>query len=387
MDNTPDFEVIVVGAGPVGLSLALGLAKQNIRVGVFEKNASTAAHSRAPAIWSKTQEILEGLGVINDFLEKGIVKRELSIYDADNKRTLFTAPLKELAAETAYPQLLILPQSETEKILFEHLKQEVTAGIFFSCEVTDIVQSETEAQVTYQSKSGINKCSANLVVGADGAHSLIREKIHASFKGKTYPLNAALADVRLPGSLEFQFPRLTTRKVIAVGVRISGNVWRIILPIRKNENINLDQRVVLAVKGLFGDFAYQRVWQSEFKLYKRLSSKFAENRIILAGDAAHLNSPVGGQGMNAGIQDGARLVEVIVKTLKTNDTEPILEFSKNRRREVKKGVNRFTDLLTRLLLILAKGQLIKPIFIILNLLMQIGVFKRRFLKRMAMLNQ
>src|SRR5690606_2316191 len=132
--------------------------------------------------------------------------------------------------------------------------------------------------------------------GCEGGRSIVRECIGATFGGETYDTRAALADIVpacVPGDLPF--PRLSTRDGVAVGIRMDALVWRLILPIGAGDERPLDERIERAAAHLFpavrmaGD--YTTVWQSEFRLHRRLASRFVDGRIALAGDAAHLNSP------------------------------------------------------------------------------------------------
>lgn len=376
-------DVVVVGAGPVGLSLALGLARRGRDVLVLEKKPTTAEHSRAPAIWPATQEIMTGLGVIDAFLDEGIIIRRLELWDVDRDCVLLSVPLEELADETPYPQLLIVPQSRTERLLLEALQREPTAEIRFSCQVTDLVQDPSHVEVRYRQSNVESSVKARFVAGCDGAHSTVRERLGASFEGTTYPIRAALADVEIDAGPGLRFPRISSRPRIAIGIRMKARLWRLILPFAETDRLPLERRIEEAVASLFHT-DYRLVWQSEFRLHRRVSSRFVDGRVVLAGDAAHLNSPVGGQGMNAGIKDTTLLTEAMIEALDRDANNPLLEFGRQRRKEIQVGVNRFTDLLTRVLL-MGRGRMLRPVLRLANGAMRVPVVRRRFLRRLAML--
>lgn len=133
--------MVVTGAGPVGLSIALGLARKRRRVLVLEKEPRTAEHSRAPAIWPRTLEILSDLGVVDRFIAEGITLHDIQLWDADRDEPLLRIPLRELRHSTPWPQLLILPQSRTESLLRDAVVEEETARILFSAEVVGLRQT------------------------------------------------------------------------------------------------------------------------------------------------------------------------------------------------------------------------------------------------------
>lgn len=380
------YDVIIVGAGPVGLSLGIFLAGKGLNIMVLEKESATSEHSRAPSLWPRTLETLAHLEVIEIFLQKALKIAVMKIWDADNSRIIFEAPFIDLQSITPYPWLLIVPQSETEKILLAHLKAQSSAHIRFNCEVDSLVQSKSEVTVSCKSETGKMNFAAKLVAGVDGAHSTVREHLKASFDGRTFPVKAALADIHLKNK-DFQSPfRISTAGGPAIGIQMKENVWRVILPFTSKKKQSLNSQIEDAVLKLFGKGNWKLIWKSEFSIHDKISSVFAEGRVVLAGDAAHLNSPVGGQGMNAGIQDVERLGKAIVDSLDQNCTMPLDSYSKKRKKEIEHGVNRFTRRLTKWMLVYGRGKFIRPVFYFFNLLIKIKPIKFKLLKRMTMLS-
>jgi 2-polyprenyl-6-methoxyphenol hydroxylase-like FAD-dependent oxidoreductase len=395
MMRADETDVIIVGAGPTGLTLALGLARAGRRVLVLERDATTAEHSRAPAIWPRAQQIMAILGVLDAFVTRGITLPTLRLHDADagddvDEGALLTLPVYELAGATPFPRLLILPQSQTERLLWDAVRAQPTAEVRFGAEVIDVAQNGDSVRVRCgDGTGGVSELGAAFVAGCDGGRSIVRECIGATFGGETYDTRAALADI-VPACVpdDLPFPRLSTRDGIAVGIRMDALVWRLILPIGAGDERPLDERIERAAAHLFpavrtsGD--YTTVWQSEFRLHRRLASRFVDGRIVLAGDAAHLNSPVGGQGMNAGILDADVLTKALLRALATDDVAALRDYEQARMSAVP-GVNRFTDTMTRLLLF-GRGRAIRLVLAGARAALQVPRLRKRFLRRLAMLD-
>lgn len=379
---TKPVDVVVVGAGPVGLSVGLGVARAGYKVTILEKNPSTSERSRAPAIWPRTQEILHGLGVIDTFLDEGIIIHDFRPWDADKKRVLIHLPFHELKDETDFPQFLIVPQSTTERILREAVGQLPNATIHFNAEVHNIDLQAGSVTIAYRENGSENIVNAKFVAACDGAHSTVRECLGLSLEGITYPITAALADVIIDPNPDVPFPRITTQGGMAVGIRMTPSLWRLIIPFVSEDEI--DQRVEKAVRALFDTDRYSLDWKSHFNLHRRISPQFVRGRVALAGDAAHLNSPVGGQGMNAGIQDAEVLVEALLKCIEADNAGLLRDYETTRRPIIERDVNLLTDRLTRALL-LSRYTGIRPLFHLMRAATCIPLVRKIVMRRMAML--
>lgn len=332
-------DIVVVGAGPVGLSLALSLAHDGMDVLVLENEAGTAEHSRAPAIWPNSQEILAGLGVLDGLIETGTVMPHVELWDADRKRILLRPDIDELRDQTAYAQLLVVPQSKTERHLHEALRDTTPAEVRFDSEVVRLTQNGSGVDIHYRTPTQTQCVGARFAVGCDGAHSTVREQLGGTLEGITYDMRAALADIALTaGSDDFRFPRLTTRPRLSIAIRIDTRLWRLILPFSDTDKQQpLQARVEAATRSLFHGRAYDTVWQSEFDLHRRISTRWQQGRIALAGDAAHLNSPVGGEGMNAGFADADLLRKALGKALASDNEQPLKDYVRQRSHAIERG--------------------------------------------------
>jgi 2-polyprenyl-6-methoxyphenol hydroxylase-like FAD-dependent oxidoreductase len=381
MDQSETFDFVIAGAGPVGLSLGIALAKSGSKILVLEKKSELSEHSRAPGIWGRTLEVFQGLGVVEKFLEAGINLKHFEIWNADENRRVLRLDFSELKDETPFPRFLILPQSETEKILLAHLSNSSNVTIKFSSELRGLEQINEQVRITYESQT-IQHATSSFLIGCDGAHSKVRELLGFQLVGETFPVEAALADIKLPGNPEYPFPRLTTKGHFAVGVKIRSDLWRLIMPFSSEDNLELAERIQECVQALFGMEKYELIWKSEFKLHNRLSTGFLKDRVILAGDAAHLNSPVGGQGMNSGIQDTEFLAPLLLTALENNNPENLLPYV-HRKEEIKSTVNRFTTILTDVIFY-RDGKYLPMLLKTMSYVLRLKPMRKRFIRNLLM---
>ena len=190
---------------------------------------------------------------------------------------------------------------------------------------------------------------AGYLVGCDGAHSQVRHGLGLHLEGKTYAAHVAFADVEI-ADREFPWPQVGFADGPLIGLYLKGGLWRIIAissEAAKDREID-DAELDLWVRGVFGETSYKKVWTSTFAIHSRVCASFHRKRVLLAGDAAHLNSPAGGQGMNSGIQDAHNLAWKLARVLGGGDSRKLLtSYDVEQQQAVRRYVNRTTDFLTR----------------------------------------
>jgi 2-polyprenyl-6-methoxyphenol hydroxylase-like FAD-dependent oxidoreductase len=343
--NTPEniFDVAIVGAGPTGLALAAALTQRNVKVAVFDRQAAGANTSRAAVVHAHTLEALETIGVAADLVRRGVRAGKFTIRDRD--RTLVQVPFGHLA--TAYPFTLMVSQADTEEVLRRRLG-ELGVEVSWNRAVTRVDAGADIARVTLDDGGEIR---ARYVVGADGMHSKVREFAGIGFDGASYEESFVLADARLEGDVPRDEVILYfSPKGLVVVAPLPDGVHRIVAtldaapatPAIADVQALLDSRGPARGRIVVRDV----VWGSRFHVHHRLAQKYVNGRIVLAGDAAHVHSPAGGQGMNTGILDGLRLAEALEAALQ-GDANALARYE-TERRPVAKGVISLAHRLTRL---------------------------------------
>lgn len=295
-------EVVIVGAGPTGLSLAVSLAAKQIPFLLIDRLPAALDTSRAAAVHARTLEVLEAIGVAGEMVAAG--RQIPAVVMQDQDQTLLRVEFSELP--TRYNFILGLPQSQTEAILTRRLEA-LGGRIARGYEATAVRQEQDAATVDIVDAAGTTQTvRTRFVVGADGYHSAVRAAAGIGFVAGTYAQSFVLADVRMdwPFPLDEMRVFLASDGVAFVAPLPNGR-FRIVADADQPpaEPTLQDVQAILDSRGPRSTPAAVRevVWSSRFRIHHGVAASYRAGRVFLAGDAAHVHSPAGGQGMNTGI--------------------------------------------------------------------------------------
>ncbi|MFF3670955.1 FAD-dependent monooxygenase [Microtetraspora malaysiensis] len=311
-----DAEVLIAGAGPAGLTAAIVLAQRGRQVMIVDAQADGANTSRAAVVHARTLEVLEPYDVAHRLAVHGIHTPVFTIRDRD--KVLVPVPFDDLP--TAYPYTLMISQADTEAHLLARL-QELGGKVIRPARVTGIEQDADGVTATLDDGRHIR---AAYLIGADGLNSTIRQSAGIGFTGGTYAESFVLADVRLSGGVpQNEVILYFSPAGLVVLAPLPGGLHRIVATVDeapKQPGVPFVQHL-LDTRGPEADPArvQELIWSSRFRVHHRIADTYRQGRLLLAGDAAHVHSPAGGQGMNLGIDDAVQLGEALARVL---DGEP-----------------------------------------------------------------
>lgn len=345
LPENPECDVLIVGAGPTGLVLAYELARRGVSFRLIDKNEGPAEQSRALLIQVRSLETFAFMGLIDEFLKKGLHVDQLRL--VVNQKPVFQNRFQALDSPYLFP--LVLPQNDTEGILLSALAQK---GIQVErrTELKSFESKKDFVKVVLQKEDGSEESlDCSYLVGCDGAHSAVRHGLDLPFKGAPYPEGFILADVDLESSLNPKDIYLFWHDQGFLAVLPMRDKWVRLISMRapgtdafKKVNIeefqsNLDH----AIPG--GGKILQTYWLENFHLHHRGVPRYQVDRVFLAGDSAHIHSPAGGQGMNTGIQDAFNLAWKLSLKIQNPGFEKVLASYSPERHPVGERVLKTTD--------------------------------------------
>jgi 2-polyprenyl-6-methoxyphenol hydroxylase-like FAD-dependent oxidoreductase len=323
-------KVLIIGAGPVGLTLAIELTRFGIPVRIVEKAVQRTDKSKALVLWSRTLELLDRQsGGSNAFVEAGFKVDAVSILSGE--KVIGRAGMKDV--DSAYNYALMIPQSETERILEERLAS-LGVKVQRTTEVVSLAMHDHGGDAVLRTADGQEEAvTAEWVIGCDGAHSLVRHAVGAPFDGETIDSDWVLADVHMRG-----YPVPDTEATVHwhedgafVIFPISPGRYRLLADMPASGEAQPPAPTIEQVQSLAdrrgapGMTVFDPIWLAGFRINGRKVTRYRWGRAFLCGDAAHVHSPAGGQGMNTGMQDAFNLAWKLALVLKGRGTEALLD--------------------------------------------------------------
>jgi 2-polyprenyl-6-methoxyphenol hydroxylase-like FAD-dependent oxidoreductase len=346
-------DVLVVGAGPTGLSLACRLAKRGIDHIVVDHAPPGANISHGAVVHARTLEVLESIDVSAPLIRRGITVPHFALRDRDDK--LFAVDFSELP--TRYPFALMVPQSIAEDVFLEQLGH-YGSSVFRP--VTAVGLQQDAEGVTVELWDGSTRSGspsrrsvlATYVVGCDGMHSQIRSALDMPFIGSSRAVSFVAADVHMQWSLpRSEIQLFFSEHGLMVVAPLPDDQHRILALVEHGDQKPGRDEVqdLLATRGPRAAAAVVRdvVWSARFLIHDRVASHYRSGRVFLAGDAAHVHSPAAGQGMNAGIQDALHLADKLCDVISGRADASVLDRYEDERRPVAEIVLGTTQVMTR----------------------------------------
>lgn len=339
--------VLIVGAGPSGLMMAAQLLRYGVQPIIIDSKQGPTKHSKALAVQARTLEIYRQMGVI-DTIIKGGKRADGVVFNQDGKETAALSLNNVGDGQTPFPFVHLYQQSKNERLLLDYLTVNC-CPVYWNTTLVSLEQNVEAVSVRLQTGDDIRTITCNWLIGADGPHSLVRKQLQISFNGDTYQHQFYLADVKIGNEFGDKVNLFLSKKgFAAVFPMPEKQAYRIVgkLPdgIDKKEDLTIEETLPYLNEITGKSIIIEKNnWFTTYRLHHRMADKFREGRCFLIGDAAHIHSPVGGQGMNTGLQDAYNLAWKLAGVVNKQHEDAILDSYAAERMPVAKDLLNTTD--------------------------------------------
>jgi 3-(3-hydroxy-phenyl)propionate hydroxylase len=337
--------ILIAGGGPVGLLCAWLLGRRGIAVALFDDNDSPQADPRAATTHPAALELLADDGLADDMARVGLVAPVFQFWDRPSGELVAEFDHAALKDDTRFPYVVQCEQFKTARLILERLRKLPNVEVLFGATVVGVDQNDDAVTVSVRDARGTARHSGAYLIGADGGRSAVRKECDIDFEGFTWPERFIV----LTTPYDFEAERgLCYRSYFAdVGAwcncfKVSADgppgLWRTVYPVdpvESDDDVMSDEAVQARMQAFFPVRApYQIVHRNLYVTHQRVAASFRKGRVLLAGDAAHVNNPIGGMGLNGGIQDAANLSDKLTQVLLAGASGRLLDLYDRQRRAV-----------------------------------------------------
>jgi 3-(3-hydroxy-phenyl)propionate hydroxylase len=337
--------VLIAGGGPVGLLCAWLLGRRGIPVRLFDENESPRDDPRAATTHPATLDLLDAGGLADDMARVGLVCPIFQFWDRPSGELIAQFDHAVLKDDTRHPFVVQCEQFKTAKLILQRLSKLANVEVLFGHEVIDVMQAADAVTAEVRGPDGVGRHTGAYLIGADGGRSVVRKKSGIAFEGFTWPERFIV----LTTPFDFEASRgycprsyfadpdewCNCFKVSADG---PPGLWRTVFPTdpaKAEDELMSDAAVQARLQKFFPSAQpYEVVHRNLYVTHQRVAETFRKGRVLLAGDAAHVNNPIGGMGLNGGIQDAANACEKLARIVLDGEADRLLDLYDRQRRTV-----------------------------------------------------